>query len=225
MNIGVLGTGVVGSTIGTRLVQKGHQVMMGSRTHDNQKAADWLKSAGEKGSTGTFAEAAAFGEIVLNCTAGNGSLEALRMAGAENLRGKILIDISNPLDFSNGFPPTLTVCNTDSLAEQIQREFPETRVVKTLNTVTCLVMVDPSLVPGDHNIFLSGNDAGAKEEVARHLVEWFGWKRENIIDLGDITTARGPEMYLPFWVRMFGATGNPIFNVHVVSGAKPQMQG
>jgi predicted dinucleotide-binding enzyme len=221
MKIGILGTGVVGTTIGTKLVQLGHQVMLGSRTADNPKGTEWAKGAGGNASTGTFADAATFGEILLNCTAGMGSLEALGMAGEENMRGKILIDISNPLDFSKGFPPTLSVCNTDSLGEQIQRAFPETKVVKALNTMTCTVMVNPSLVPGDHNVFLSGNDAGAKDQVASLLTEWFGWKRENIIDLGDITTARGPEMTLPIWLRLMGAMQTPFFNTHVVAAPKP----
>jgi predicted dinucleotide-binding enzyme len=221
MKIGILGTGVVGTTIGTKLVQLGHQVMLGSRTADNQKGLDWAKGAGEKASTGTFADAAASGEILLNCTAGMASLNALQMAGAENMRGKILIDISNALDFSNGFPPTLSVCNTDSIGEQIQRAFPDTKVVKSLNTMTCNVMVNPSLVPGDHNVFVSGDDAGAKERVASLLTEWFGWKPENIIDLGDITTARGPEMTLPIWLRLMGAMQTPFFNIHVVAAPKP----
>jgi hypothetical protein len=224
MNIGILGTGIVGNTLGTKLVQQGHRVMMGSRTRDNEKAANWVNSAGENASAGTFADAAAFGEIVMNCTAGTASLEALKMTGEENLSGKILIDVANPLDFSHGFPPTLTVCNTDSLAEQIQRAFPDAKVVNTLNTVNCLVMANPSAVPGDHNIFVGGNDAEAKNRVAELLGEWFGWKRENVIDLGDITTARATEMLLPAWVRLFGMLQNPMFNFHIVVGAKPQPQ-
>ena len=216
MNIGILGTGTVGTTIGSKLVSQGHQVRMGSRSADNPKAAAWVASAGDRASQGTFADAAAFGEVVINCTSGLGSLEALEQAGTDNLRGKILIDISNPLDFSNGFPPSLAVCNTDSLAEQIQRAFPETKVVKTLNTMTAAIMVDPSLVPGDHTVFVSGNDAEAKAEVAAKLSEWFGWKPENVVDVGDVTTARGTEMWLPLWVRLYGAFQSPMFNVHVV---------
>lgn len=222
MNIAVFGTGIVGNTIGTKLAQIGHKVMMGSRTPDNAKAIAWAESAGENALHGTFEEAARFGEVIFNCTSGAGSLEALHLAGDENLRGKIVIDIANPLDFSNGFPPSLTICNTDSLAEQIQRAFPELKVVKTLNTMTCTVMVNPAMVPGDHNVFLSGNDAGAKSQVAEWLTEWFGWKKENIIDLGDITTARGTEMMLPVWVRLFGAIGHPNINFHIAVGEKPQ---
>jgi predicted dinucleotide-binding enzyme len=135
-------------------------------------------------------------------------------AGAENLDGKILIDVSNPLDFSKGFPPTLTVCNTDSVGEQIQRAFPGLKVVKTLNTTTCTVMVDPSRVPGEHDLFVSGDDAGAKATVTAFLKREFGWK--HVIDLGDITTARGTEMVLPLWVRLYGAFQSPFFNFHVV---------
>jgi predicted dinucleotide-binding enzyme len=122
--------------------------------------------------------------------------------------------LANPLDFSQGFPPSLTVCNTDSLAEQIQRAHPNIRVVKTLNTMTASVMVNPSLVPGEHNVFLSGNDADAKA-TASEVLGWFGWKSANIIDVGDITTARGTEMLLPIWVRLYGALGNPNFNFHI----------
>src|SRR5215208_5002873 len=164
-----------------------------------------------------FEEAAAHGELIVNATNGEHSLAALAQAGNDNLRGKVLVDVTNPLDFSRGRPPTLSVCNDDSLGEQIQRAHPEARVVKTLNTVNANVMVDPSLVPGDHDIFVSGNDQGAKDEVVA-LLESFGWLREHILDLGDITTARGPEMYLPLWLRLFGAAGVPNFNIRVVRG-------
>ncbi len=220
MKIGILGTGTVGTTIGSKLTERGQQVMLGSRTPDNQAAAGWVQSAGEGASQGTFADAARFGEVVFNCTPGAVSLEVLRQAGEENLRGKILIDVSNPLDFSRGMPPSLTICNTDSLGEQIQAALPDTRVVKTLNTLNCFIMVDPTLVPGDHNLFLSGNDAGAKQRVAELLGEWFGWKRENLIDLGDISTARGTEMLLPLWVRLLGALQTPQFNFRVVMGGR-----
>ncbi len=140
MKIGILGTGMVGQTLGSKLVQLGHEVKMGSRTENNENAAQWVKKIGGGASQGTFAGAAAFGEIVLNCTAGTASLAALKSAGSQNLRGKVLIDVANPLDFSKGMPPILSVCNTDSLAEQIQRAFPEAKVVKTLNTINCVVM-------------------------------------------------------------------------------------
>ena len=214
MKIGILGTGIVGKTIGTKLVQLGHDVKMGSRTANNEKASEWVKASGANASQGTFAEAAAFGELLFNCTSGMVSLEALKIAGASNMNGKILIDISNPLDFSKGMPPTLSVCNSDSLGEQIQRAYPRVKVVKTLNTLNCNIMVNPSLVPGSHDIFVSGNDAGAKAKVIDILKSWFGWK--TVIDLGDITTARGTEMLLPIWIRLMGAFQTPNFNFKVV---------
>jgi predicted dinucleotide-binding enzyme len=214
MKIGVLGTGMVGNTIGTKLVQLGHLVTMGSRTAANEKAEEWVKKAGAGASHGTFADAAAFGEIIFNCTHGMASIEVLRAAGAANLKGKILVDISNPLDFSKGMPPTLSICNIDSLGEQIQRMYPDVKVVKTLNTTNCTIMVNPALVPGDHDIFMSGNDTQAKAQVSEILTKWFGWK--TVIDLGDITTARGTEMLLPLWVRLYGAFQSPNFNFRIV---------
>jgi 8-hydroxy-5-deazaflavin:NADPH oxidoreductase len=214
MKIGVLGTGMVGNTIGTKLVTLGHDVKMGSRAAANEKATAWVAAVGARGSQGTFADAATFGEIVFNCTGGGVSVAAVESAGAKNLGGKVLIDLSNPLDFSKGMPPTLTVCNTDSIGEQLQRAFPDVRVVKTLNTVNCRLMVSPADLPGDHDLFVSGNDAAAKGQVVEILKSWFGWR--HVIDLGDITTARGTEMILPLWVRLMGALKTPTFNFHVV---------
>lgn len=213
MKIGVFGTGMVGKAIGAKLVEVGHEVKMGSRTADNESAAAWVGEHGERASQGTFADAAAFGEIVFNCTNGAGSLDAIEAAGARNLEGKVLIDVANPLDFSKGMPPQLFIFNDDSLGERIQRALPKTRVVKALNTVNCDVMVDASRIPGDHDIFMSGNDPEAKAQVAEILRGWFGWK--HVVDLGDITTARGTESYLPLWVRLWGALGTPHFNIHI----------
>jgi len=190
---------------------------MGSRIANNDSATKWAAKNGGTASQGTFADAAAFGEIAFNCTNGANSLEALRQAGSANLRGKILIEISNPLDISMGMPPTLTVCNNDSLGEQVQREFPETLVVKALNTVNCAIMVQPSLVPGDHQIFVCGNDEASKAKVIRHIVEWFGWKTENIIDLGDISAARATEMWMPIWLRLYGKLGTAMFNLRLIT--------
>jgi predicted dinucleotide-binding enzyme len=219
MKIGILGTGMVGNTLGTKLVQVGHEVAMGSRTANNEKAVKWAQLFGARAQSATFADAAMFGEIVFNCTGGSHSMEALNAAGAESLRGKILIDVSNPLQPTDDGSIILSFCNTDSLGERIQKAFPETRVVKALNTVNCEVMVDPSRVPGGHDLFVCGNDAPAKSDVIKHLGAWFGWKPENVIDLGDITGARGTEMFLPLWLRLFQkVVGNPHFNIHVIRG-------
>ena len=216
MKIGVLGTGMVGKTIGSKLTQLGHQVMMGSRTNNNEKATGWVQELGSNASQGTFADAALFGELIFNCTSGGASLEVLKLASAENLKGKIIIDISNPLDFSKGMPPTLSVCNDHSLAEEIQKAFPESKVVKTLNTLNCALMVNPNaLNNGDHTIFMNGNDVDAKAEV-RKLLNSFDWKNENIIDMGDITTARGTEQLLPIWIRLYGTLGTPNFQFKIV---------
>ena len=214
MKFGVFGSGMVGSSIAGKLVSLGHEVKMGSRSATNEKAAAWVKAAGKGASQGTFADAAGFGEIVFNCTAGAGSLDALKAAGAQNLRGKVLVDVANPLDFSHGMPPTLFISNDDSLAERIQAAFPETKVVKALNTVNANVMVNPSRVPGETDIFVSGNDAGAKAQVTRILKDEFGWK--SVIDLGDIMGARGTESYLHLWLRLWGALKTADFNVKVV---------
>jgi len=233
MKIGIIGTGMVGQAIGAKLIEVGHDVMHGTRdvakTLERTKPdsmgtpsfAKWMQQH-PKSKLETFKEAAAHGELVINATSGVASLAALDYAGKENLDGKILIDIANPLDFSEGFPPSLTICNTDSLGEQIQREFPETKVVKTLNTMNCHVMANPKLVPGNHTVFICGNDTHAKTKVKGFLTDWFGWKKENILDLGDITNARGTEMLLPIWVRLYGALKNPMFNFHVVVGSKPK---
>jgi 8-hydroxy-5-deazaflavin:NADPH oxidoreductase len=225
MDIGVFGTGIVGQTIAARLAELGHVVTIGTRDPDatmartdpdmygNPPFSVW-REAHLDIALGTFAEAGAHGELVVNSTAGAASLDALSAAGTQNLDGKVILDIANPLDFSQGMPPSLLVSNTDSLAEQIQRAFPGTRVVKALNTMNALVMVEPNrLAGGDHSVFVSGNDSEAKAGVTE-LLRSFGWT--DIIDLGDITTARGTEMLLPIWVRLFGVIQNPIYNFKVV---------
>jgi predicted dinucleotide-binding enzyme len=200
VRVGVLGTGTVGRTLAGKLRELGHEVQVGSREAGEDKV--------------TFAHAAESAELVINATAGGASLDALRLAGAGNLAGKVLVDVSNPLDFSKGMPPTLSVCNDDSVAQQIQREFPDVRVVKSLNTVTAALMVDPAAVPGDHSMFVSGDDEGAKAQVTELLGE-LGWPAERVIDLGGIDAARGQEMYLPLWLRLFGAAGTPMVNVEL----------
>jgi predicted dinucleotide-binding enzyme len=225
VRFGILGTGVVGKTIAVRLDGLGHDVIVGTRNpeetlsrtdpdqYGNHPFGAWQEEHPEV-RLGTFAEAAAHGDMVVNATAGAVSLEALEQAGEDNLNGKILIDISNPLDFSKGMPPTLLVSSTDSLGEQIQRRFPEAKVVKTLHTMNAYLMVDPAqLAATDHTVFVSGDDAEAKARVSE-LLRSFGWS--DIIDLGDITTARGTEMVLPIWVRLFGVLQMPIYNFKIV---------
>lgn len=217
MKIAILGTGNVGDTIGSKLIELGHSVTMGSRTANNEKAKDFVAKHNGKASSGTFADAAAFGEIIFNCTAGVGSIEALKLAGEKNINGKVIVDIANPLDFSKGMPPSLSICNTHSLGEEIQKTFPHTKVVKALNTMWCGLMVNPAMINGgDHSTFICGNDAGAKEEVIK-ILKSFGWAEKNILDLGDITKARGTEMYLPLWLSIYGATNNGAFNIKIVS--------
>lgn len=217
MKIAVLGTGNVGNTIASKLVEVGHTVMMGSRSAENEKAKAFVANHNGNASAGTFADAAEFGDIIFNCTAGVASLEALNLAGENNLNGKIIVDLANPLDFSKGMPPTLAICNNNSLGEEIQRSFPQAKVVKTLNTMWCGLMVNPAMVNGgDHNNFICGNDGSAKEEV-KNILKSFGWIEKNILDLGDITKARGTEMYLPIWLSIYGATNNGAFNIKIMS--------
>ncbi len=225
VRFGILGTGVVGKTLAVRLVGLGHEVMVGTRdpaetlsrtepdTYGNPPFGAWKEEHPEV-RLGTFGESAAHGEVVVNATAGAVSLETLEQAGEDNLNGKILIDVANPLNFSKGMPPTLLVSNTDSLGEQIQRRFPEAKVVKTLHTMNAYLMVDPAqLAATGHTVFVSGDDVEAKASVSE-LLRSFGWS--DIIDLGDITTARGTEMLLPIWVRLFGVLQKPIFNFKIV---------
>jgi predicted dinucleotide-binding enzyme len=212
MNIAVLGTGAVGQTLGAKLLSLGHDVMLGARAADNEKVLAFAGRTG--GKAGSFGDAIRHGELIINGTRGDGSIDAIRQ-GEQWLAGKTLIDVANPLDFSHGFPPGLSVSDTDSLAERIQRAFPAARVVKALNTVTAAVMVEPARIPGRHTVFVSGNDPAAKGQ-AMDLLRSFGW--QSIIDLGDITTARGVEQYVALWVRLMGALGTAEFNVEVKTG-------
>jgi predicted dinucleotide-binding enzyme len=231
--IGVFGTGVVGQMHAEKLSSLGHEVMIGTRNVKDTLArsgadnfgrpsfAEWHKGFPEI-KLGTYSEAAAFAELIVNATNGAGTLTAFEQAGRNNLAGKVILDISNPLDFSKGMPPSLFVCNTDSLAEQLQKNFPESKVVKTLSTMNAYVQVNPGLLPEDHHVFLSGNDEGAKTKV-KELLRSYGWKEKNMIDLGDITSSRGVEMILPIWVRLWGTLKNPMFNFKIVIGTPPQM--
>lgn len=219
MRIAVLGTGVAGRTLAGKLVALGHSVTIGSRSATNEAATRWAAEAGPQAKAATFADAAADGEVVINATPGAVSLKVLAAAGTSHLQGKVLLDVANPLDHSAGFPPSLSISNTDSLAETIQRAFPTAKVVKALNTMRADVMVNPQrLAGGDHDAFLAGDDRGAKEVVAGLLAE-FGWRPEHIRDLGPLDAARGMEMWLPLWLRIFMTQGTSRpFNIKVVSG-------
>ncbi len=230
MKIAVFGTSVVGQVHAERLISLGHEVMIGTRNVAEtlaRKAPDNFKRPGfgewhkqnNKVQVGTYEQSAAFGELIINATNGTGTLAAFQLAGKENVRGKVIIDISNPLDFSKGFPPSLFVSNTDSLGEQLQKALPDSHVVKSLNTMTVFVQVNPAVVPGDHTVFLGGNNAGAKEKV-KDLLRIYGWIDKNMIDVGDITTSRGVEQVLPLWVRLYGTLQTPMFNFNVVIAGK-----
>lgn len=227
MKIAVLGTGAVGQSVGGRLAELGHDVTFGTRDpvatlartgpdgHGTPPISAWLADRPAV-VLATFSDAARAADVVINATSGDGSLPAVTAAAeGGNLDGKVLMDVSNPLDFSGGFPPTLSVKDTDSLAEQLQRAVPAAKVVKTLNTINSNLMVDPrQLAGGDHTVFVSGDDAGAKATVTGLLRE-FGWT--DVLDLGDLSTARGSEMYVGFWVRLLSAVGGGAnFNIKVV---------
>jgi predicted dinucleotide-binding enzyme len=229
MKISVLGTGIVGRTLASKLVELGHEVMIGTRNvsekmkstvkdgYGNPPFSDWIKT-NNKVKLGSFAESAAFGEIAINVTLGGSSITALNLAEAKNIAGKVLIDISNPLDFSKGMPPSLLpgLNNTNSLGEEIQKTFPETRVVKTLNTVWCGLMVNPQMIgAGDHINYISGNDEEAKSEVRKLLIQ-FGWNEENLFDLGDISGARAAESLLLIWLRVLGTLKTGAFNFKLI---------
>lgn len=217
MNIAVLGTGIVGRTLASRLNELGHAVAMGTREAANPTAAEWLASVGTaRGArVGTFAEAAAHGDVIVNATSGAASIAALKLAGERNLAGKVLLDVANPLDMSHGLPPSLSVVNTDSLAEQIQRSFPDVLVVKSLNTVTAEIMAFPNRLPEESQMFVAGNDPEAKATVA-DLLHAFGWR--SILDLGGIEAARGMEMYVMLWVSLRVVQGTNTFNIRLVRG-------
>ena len=200
MRIGVLGTGIVGETLAMAFSERGHDVLIGSRSSP----------------PATFAEAARHGELIVNCTSGVHSLEALRLAGSDALSDKVLVDVANPLDFSAGFPPIMSVGPDDSLAEQIQREFPSARVVKALNTVTAAVMVAPGALTEPTDVFIAGEDSSAKSSV-RHLLTELGWPAARIRDLGGIEAARVTEQYLMLWLQLMRVVGSPMFNLRLVT--------
>src|SRR3954470_776850 len=199
MRVGILGAGPVGQTLATKLRELGHGVTIGTRTPRDGAVS--------------YSDAARDAELLVNATGGTASLEALGSAGAENLAGNVLIDVSNALDPSQGMPPRVAIANDDSVGEQIQRAYPDTRVVKALNTVNMQVMVDPAGVPGKHVLFVAGDDEAAKAQVVELLGD-FGWPAERIVDLGDITGARAMEQYLVLWLRLLVQIG-PRFNISV----------
>jgi predicted dinucleotide-binding enzyme len=225
MKVAVLGTGMVGQALAGRLDELGHHVTVGTRDPaatmartdpdgmGNPPYPAWAQSHPQVG-LATFGEATAGADLVVNATTGGVSIAALEAAGRDSLAGKVLVDVANPLDFSHGFPPTLFVKDTDSLAEQIQTAFPEAKVVKALNTMNAHLMADPrQLARGDHTVFVSGNDPVAKKTVT-DLLESLG--HTDVVDLGDLSTARGSEMLLPIWTRLFGALGTPMFQFKIV---------
>ena len=224
MDIAVLGTGMVGQALAGGLARLGHSVTVGTRDPEatlartepdgmgNPPFAAWHADHDDI-ALATYADATQGAELVVLAGNGTAALDMLAAAGADHLAGTVLIDISNPLDFSAGFPPTLFVKDTDSLGEQIQAAFPKTRVVKTLNTLTAPLMVDPGLLGEATTVFVSGDDAAAKATVTELLA---GFGHQDVIDLGGIETARGTEMLLPLWLRTMGALGTGMFNIKVV---------
>jgi len=222
MKFAVLGTGMVGRAIAGRLAELGHEVSIGTRdvpttlarTDGGSPFSEWQREHPRVG-LAAFSEIGGAAEIIVNATAGEASLTVLESVGAPALAGKIIIDIANPLDFSHGMPPVLSVVNDDSLGEQIQHAYPEARVVKTLNTMNASVMVDPARVPGRHDVFVAGEDGAAKQTVTALLTE-FGWPAESVIDLGGIRAARGTEMYLPLWLSLWGVLQTGDFNIAIV---------
>ena len=194
--------------------------MLGSRTATNEKAIAWKNENGTNAANGTFADAAAFGELIFICLNGNGTVEALQSANPANFENKVVIDLTNPLDFSNGMPPSLLpqYCNTWSMGEEVQKQLPNALVVKALNTVTANLMVDAHRVNnGNHNLFICGNNTDAKNAVKEFLSANFNWKPELILDLGDIKYARMTEAIVPFWVAVMQAEKTPMFNYMIVT--------
>lgn len=218
MKIGVLGTGVVGEAIATALTEKGHTVMMGSRSAGNEKAVAWKKKTGDKAFEGSFSDAANYGEVVFLCFNGAFAQDIIQGLSATELRNKIIVDVTNPLDFTQGMPPRiLEKYQTVSLGEHMQEWLPDAYVVKALNTMNYKLMVDARLVNnGSHNLFICGNDLNAKNQVKHLLVDNFHWKPESLVDLGDIKSARCTEAIVPFWVLVWQSLGTPLFNFKVV---------
>jgi 8-hydroxy-5-deazaflavin:NADPH oxidoreductase len=215
MRIGIIGSGNVGRTIADGALAAGHEVRLGARNPEKPELSEWVDGTGDNGSLGGIEEAAEFGELLVNATEGDGSLEALLSAGAENLAGKTLLDIANAGSFDEQHNFVLTYVNDDSLAEEIQRTFPDLRVVKALSTMHRVLMTNPDALPAPTTALICGDDGEAKAE-ALALLEGFGWKPENVIDLGDLSAARAMEMFVSLWVRLNSALDRELFGVAVV---------
>ena len=222
MKIGIIGSGAVAPTLGAKIIELGHHVVLGTRDPsklDEKKnmavtLREWIAKTGKKGRVVTFADAAAHGELLISAVHGQNTIDALKIAAADKVGPKVLIDTGNELDFSKGMPPCALASQDCCLAERIQAAFPNLKVVKSLNTIGAPVMVAPqALAGGEHTVFVSGNDTAAKAAVAE-VLKSFGWK--DVLDLGDISSARGPEMYMAMWLRLWGATGTGMVNVKVV---------
>jgi 8-hydroxy-5-deazaflavin:NADPH oxidoreductase len=223
MKIGIIGGGSVGQTLGSKLAQNGHDIVLGIRNPTDAEIGkdrgyagtlrDWLK--GKSAKVASMADAARHGEIIFNTTLGEHAIAALKLAGADNLKGKLLVDVSNPLDFSHGMPPSILPQYTGrtSLGEEIQKAFPDVKIVKAFNTMSAAVMINPAGVPGEHDLLIAGNDADAKATFKSLATKEFGWK--SIIDLGGIESARGMELILPLWVNLWGVNGTPMFNFKI----------
>jgi predicted dinucleotide-binding enzyme len=219
MKIGVLGTGVVGEAIASALIGKGHHVLMGSRTAGNEKAKAWKKKGGNKASEGTFRDAALYGDLFFICLNGEHALDAVKTVNTEDVAGKIVMDVTNPLDFTQGMPPGIleNFRGNTSLSEEIQKAIPAAYVIKTLNTVNYNLMVDARKVAGgEHDLFICGNDVEAKNKAKHFLVDNFHWKAARLIDLGGIQSARAIEAIVPFWVLVYRSIGTPLFNFKIV---------
>jgi predicted dinucleotide-binding enzyme len=213
MRIAVIGTGHAGRTLAQGFQRTGHDVVVGTRDPNATRAREeWVGLDVPLAALGVVAADA---DLVVNATNGQASLAALGEAGSDHLAGKVIVDVANPLDFSQGMPPILSPSNTDSLGEQIQRAHPQARVVKSLNTMTATVMVDPARLPDSHEVFVAGDDQAARETV-RELLRQFGWPDESIRDLGGIRAARGLEMYVALWLSLFGTLGTSEFNLKLV---------
>ncbi len=210
MRIGILGSGVVATTLAEGFAGHGHSVMIGSRTPDSEKLQEWRKKARSQVSTGTFAQAASYGDTLVFAVLGSAVDDVITLAGPENFTGKLVIDTTNPLDFSKGFPPGLFIGLTDSLGERIQKRLPKAKVVKCFNTVPNSRMANP----GDKSaeMLICGNDKEAKSEVAS-LLKQFGWA--GAIDLGGIAESRWLEAFVPLWARTASSTNswNTMFKV------------